>query len=76
MDKIEIEYENLIKGMNVQDKDGNIGVIKKYKDIHNVVVKYKNGCSFHCLVKGCVETTNIDGEDVEIPHYDPLYYIK
>ena len=70
-----IDYNNLVIGMHVQDNDGDTGIIKECKDIHNVLVEYDNGGSgLHCLVEECIETTTINGQLVEISQYSPLYY--
>jgi len=70
-----VSHSNLVIGMKVQDGEGNVGTVKECEDIHNVFVEYDNGGSgLHCLVEGCIETTTINGQLVEMPHYDPLYY--
>jgi hypothetical protein len=70
-----IEYNDLYKGMKVMDDEGNIGIVKEHDDIHNVLVKFKNGGSgLHCLVEGCFELATMNGEQVKLPSYDPLYY--
>lgn len=69
-----IKYENLIKGLEVQSKEGYNGIVENCEDIHNVFVEYDNGGSgLHCLVEGCTESRIINGQLIEIPHYDPLY---
>ena len=70
-----VSHSNMFVGMRVKDNEGNVGSIIDCKDIHNVYVEYDNGGSgFHCLVEGCVEKTTIDDMEIDIPHYDPLYY--
>ena len=70
-----VSQNNLFIGMRVQDNECNVGTVKECEDIHNVFVEYDNGGSgLHCLVEGCIETTTINGELVEMLHYDPLYY--
>ena len=70
-----VSHSILVNGMRVQDGEGNVGTVKECEDIHNVFVEYDNGGSgFHCLVEGCTDTTTINDEQFEIPHYDPLYY--
>lgn len=77
MSKKIINYSDLYIGMMVADDEGNIGVVKNHKDIHNIVVEYNNGGSgLHCLVKDCCDTKTINGEKIEIPLYDPLYYYE
>lgn len=70
-----VSHSNLVNGMRVHNAEGDVGTVKECEDIHNVFVEYDNGGSgLHCLVEGCIETTTINGQLVEIPHYDPLYY--
>lgn len=67
----------LVVGLRVKDDDGNIGTVKEFKDLHNVLVEYDGGGSgFHCLVKGCVEYKNINGKVAAIDNYDPLYHFR
>ena len=68
---------NIVRGMRVQDIDNNRGTVTQCDDVHNIVVEYDNGGSgFHCLVEDCVETTTINDQLIDIPHYDPLYYCE
>jgi hypothetical protein len=58
-----LEFSELKNGMNVKDTTGNIGIIKKCNDLHNIIVKYKNngGWGFYCL------------DPMDKNEYDPLY---
>jgi hypothetical protein len=59
-----LEFSELKKGMKVQDVDGNVGVIKKCNDIHNIYIKYEGsvgGYGLYCI------------DDVDKDYYDPLY---
>ena len=68
---IPVSHSNLTVGMRVKDREGNIGTVKECDDIHNVFVEYDNGGSgLHCLVEGCIETTTVNDQLVEIPHCD------
>jgi len=61
---VKLEFAELQIGMKVQDNDGNIGTIKKCKDVHNILVKFitgTGGYGFYCLDPECPQ------------HYDPLY---
>ena len=70
-----VSHSNLVIGMRVMDDEGNVGTVKECEDIHNVFVEYDNGGSgLHCLIEECIETTTINSQLVEMPHYDPLYY--
>ena len=61
-----LEFSDLKIEMRVQDNNGNIGIIKKYKDIHNIVVKFEpgGGYGFYCL------------DEKDKKYYDPLYKIE
>ena len=57
---VKLKFENISKGMRVKDKDGDVGKVVEYSDIHNIKVKLKDGIAFYCLVEDCSE-------------YEPLY---
>jgi len=58
-----LEFSELKNGMSVKDTNGNIGIIKKCEDLHNIIIKYKNtgGWGFYCL------------DPLDEDYYDPLY---
>jgi hypothetical protein len=64
---IKLEFSELTVGMKVIDTDENIGIIKKIKDIHNILVKFETGTGgygFYCL------------DDSDEKFYDPLYKLE
>jgi hypothetical protein len=64
-DDIPIPYKDLFIGMEVKNKDGDVGVIKEIIDSHNVFVEYNNGgFGLHCTETNCNES------DI---YYDPLF---
>jgi hypothetical protein len=70
-----INPSNLTIGMRVQNDEGNVGTVEGCEDIHNVYIKYDHGgYGLYCLVEGCIEEAIVNEHNVEIPHYDPLYY--
>lgn len=72
---LQVKHSDLVIGLKVQDNDGNIGKVKDCSDIHNVYVEYDNGGSeIHCLVEDCKETTIINGDEVKIDQFDPLFF--
>lgn len=73
-----INFSDLYPGMNVQDGQGNIGVVKEIQDEHNVFVEYANGegSAIHCLVEGCTEIVEANDVEYIVPQYDPLYYTE
>ena len=65
-----INFCDIKKGLCCIDKDGDVGIIQKCDDIHNIYVifnydkdisKYSSG--LYCL-------------DINCEDYEPLYYIK
>ena len=62
---MKLEFSELKLEMKVRDDNGNIGIIKKFKDINNVVVKFEKtgggGYGFYCL------------DENDKKYYDPLY---
>lgn len=72
-----IDYKDIVIGMEVIDDDKQKGMVISCDNIHNIYVEFNNGGSgLYCLVKDCIETTIINEQEIEIPHYSPLYYIK
>jgi len=59
-----LQFSELKKGMKVIDQDKNIGIVKTYKNIHNIKVKYETGVGGYGIY-------SIDPQDKD--HYDPLY---
>jgi hypothetical protein len=63
-----LQFSEIQKGMRVKDSHGNIGIVKKHKDIHSILVKFEKlgggGYGFYCL----------DSKDERF--YDPLYKIE
>lgn len=57
-----LKFTELKVGMRVKDDDGNIGIIKKCKDIHNVEVNFEvGGAGIYCL------------DENDNDYYDPIY---
>jgi hypothetical protein len=49
-------YDDIKIGMQVVDKEGDVGIVKEANDQHNIVVDFGNGGSgLYCLVIGCEE---------------------
>lgn len=72
-----LDYKDIVVGMRVKNNERITGIIKECDNIHNIFVEYDNGGSgLYCLVKDCIETTIINEQVIEIPHYDPLYQVK
>ena len=44
MSKVPLNEHTIHVDMEVIDDDGDIGIIVKCDDPHNVIVKYQNGC--------------------------------
>lgn len=64
---MKLKFSELRVEMKVTDDNQNIGLIKKIKDIHSILVKFETGTGgygFYCL----------DPSDKKC--YDPLYKIE
>jgi hypothetical protein len=49
-----LKFEDLKKGMRVEDWWGNPGTIIECTDIHNILFKFDNGgSSLYCLAEDC-----------------------
>jgi hypothetical protein len=62
MKLIELELKNVYLFKDVIDCDNNKGYILAYNNIHNVIIKYKNGSiKDFCIKKGCKDYKPIYG---------------
>jgi hypothetical protein len=65
--KNKLDFSELEIGMKVKDSEDNIGIIKKIKDIHSILIKFETGTGGYCFY--C-----LDEKDQR--HYDPLYKVE
>lgn len=72
---LELSFSELRKGLKVKDSDGDIGEVKDCSDIHNVVIKFKDGLGVYCLDKNCYSEKEVYGGNVKIQNYTPLWNI-
>lgn len=63
---IPLTFEEIYPGMRIQDKDGDIAVVKKCFDNHNIIVElecHTGGYAFYCLDKNCKDYDEIYEQD-------------